>query len=57
VHDCPNLYLCGSEVFVTGAAVQPVLTIAAFALRLAAHLGRTIRQGLSESHLDTAKTV
>lgn len=35
VHECPNLYLGGSEVFVTGAAVQPVLTITALALRLA----------------------
>ncbi|MDH3458424.1 MAG: GMC family oxidoreductase [Gemmatimonadota bacterium] len=38
VHESPNLYVCGSEVFVTGAAVQPVLTIAALALRLADHL-------------------
>lgn len=41
VHGIPNLYLCGSEVFVTGAAVQPVLTIAALALRLADHLAHT----------------
>ena len=40
VHDSPNLYVCGSEVFVTGAAVQPVLTISALALRLADHLAR-----------------
>jgi choline dehydrogenase-like flavoprotein len=38
VHDCPNLYLCGAEVFVTGGAMQPVLTIAALAHRLADHL-------------------
>ena len=38
VHDCANLYLCGSETFVTGAAVPPVLTIRALAHRLADHL-------------------
>jgi choline dehydrogenase-like flavoprotein len=42
VHDTRNLYVCGSEVFVTGAAVQPVLTITALALRLAAHLVRVL---------------
>jgi choline dehydrogenase-like flavoprotein len=35
VHDCQNLYLCGSEVFVTGGGMQPTLTIVALALRLA----------------------
>ena len=38
VHETPNLYVCGSEVFVTGGAMQPSLTIAALALRLADHL-------------------
>lgn len=38
VHEVPNLYLCGSEVFVTGGAMQPCLTIAALAHRLADHL-------------------
>jgi choline dehydrogenase-like flavoprotein len=38
VHDSPNLYLCGSEVFVTGGAMQPCLTISALAHRLADHL-------------------
>lgn len=38
VHESPNLYVCGSEVFVTGAAVQPVLTITSLAMRLADHL-------------------
>lgn len=46
VHGCPNLYLCGSEVFVTGAAVQPVLTISAFALRLAEHLASGLSAGI-----------
>lgn len=38
VHESPNLYVCGSEVFVTGGAVPPVLTITALAHRLAEHL-------------------
>jgi choline dehydrogenase-like flavoprotein len=41
VHESPNLYLCGSEVFATGGATPPVLTITALAHRLADHL--TIR--------------
>ena len=44
LHESPNLYLCGSEVFVTGAAVQPVLTISAFSLRLADHLASVLAQ-------------
>ena len=38
IHESPNLYLCGSEVFVTGGAMQPCLSIAALAHRLADHL-------------------
>ena len=38
VHEVPNLYVCGSEVFVTGGAMQPCLTITALAHRLADHL-------------------
>ncbi|ADE16346.1 glucose-methanol-choline oxidoreductase [Nitrosococcus halophilus Nc 4] len=38
VHDCPNLYLCGSETFVTGSPAPPVLTITALAHRLGDHL-------------------
>jgi choline dehydrogenase-like flavoprotein len=38
VHSSPNLFVCGAETFVTGAAVQPVLTITALAHRLADHL-------------------
>jgi choline dehydrogenase-like flavoprotein len=40
VHGVPNLYVCGSEVFVTGGAMQPCLTIVALALRLGEHLPR-----------------
>jgi choline dehydrogenase-like flavoprotein len=38
VHDTKNLYLGGSEVFVTGGSMQPVLTITALAYRLGEHL-------------------
>jgi len=38
VHGTSNLYLSGSEVFVTGGAMQPVLTITALAYRLGEHL-------------------
>lgn len=42
VHECGNLYLCGSEVFVTGSAMPPVLTIVALAHRLSQHLGTEV---------------
>jgi choline dehydrogenase-like flavoprotein len=45
VHDCPNLYLCGCEVFPTGAAVPPVLTITALAHRLGDHLAAGAAKG------------
>ena len=38
LHDCSNLYVCGSETFATGGAVPPVLTITALAHRVADHL-------------------
>ena len=38
VHDCPNLYLAGCEVFPTGTGLPPVLTIVAMVHRLADHL-------------------
>ena len=44
VHGSPNLYLSGSETFVTGAGVQPVLTITALAHRLGEHLVRSFRK-------------
>jgi glucose dehydrogenase len=43
VHETNNLYLCGSEVFVTGGAMQPCLTIGALAHRLADHLIEVIK--------------
>ena len=45
VHEAPNLYVCGSEVFVTGGAMQPSLTIVALALRLGDHLAARLRTG------------
>ena len=42
VHETPNLYLSGSEVFVTGGSMQPVLTIAALAHRLGDHLVESV---------------
>lgn len=43
VHDTPNLYVCGAENFVTGAAVPPTLTLCALACRLGDHLLDVIR--------------
>jgi glucose dehydrogenase len=45
VHDTQNLYVCGSEAFVTGGAMQPCLTIVALAHRLGEHLPRVLREG------------
>lgn len=45
VHETSNLYVCGSEVFVTGGAMQPSLTIVALALRLGDHLAGRLRNG------------
>jgi choline dehydrogenase-like flavoprotein len=45
VHECPNLYLCGCEVFVTGGAMQPLLTIAALSYRLTDHLTKRVKRG------------
>ncbi|MDH3441019.1 MAG: GMC family oxidoreductase, partial [Gammaproteobacteria bacterium] len=38
VHGIDNLFLAGASVFPTGAGRQPTLTVAALALRLAAHV-------------------
>jgi choline dehydrogenase-like flavoprotein len=46
-HDIDNLFVAGSSVFVTGGAVNPTLTIAALALRLA----RRLRDEMSAGHL------
>lgn len=39
-HDHPNLFIAGSSVFASAACVNPTLTIAALALRLADAIGR-----------------
>jgi len=46
VHETENLYVCGSEVFVTGGAMQPCLTISALAHRLSDHLIKRFISGL-----------
>jgi choline dehydrogenase-like flavoprotein len=43
VHESPNLFVCGSEVFATGGGMQPSLSIAALALRLADHVVARLR--------------
>jgi choline dehydrogenase-like flavoprotein len=43
VHGVPNLYVCGSEAFVTGGSMQPCLTIVALALRLGENLPRALQ--------------
>jgi choline dehydrogenase-like flavoprotein len=41
-HDLENCWTAGSSVFVTGGAMNPTLTIAALALRLADHLDEVL---------------
>ena len=43
VHESPNLHLCGAEVFATGGAGPPVLTLTALALRLADHIVERVK--------------
>lgn len=45
VHGTTNLYLCGSEIFVTGGAMQPLLSIAAFSSRLGEQLVKEVKEG------------
>jgi len=41
-HDHPNLYICDASLLPTSAAVNPSLTIAALALRLADHITQEV---------------
>lgn len=43
-HDVPNLFVVDGSVMVTGGAMNPTSTIAAFALRAAEHLADTAKQ-------------
>ena len=45
MYESPNLYISGSEVFVTGGAMQPTLTIVALASRLGEHLVNRFKEG------------
>ena len=44
-HDIPNLFVCDTSVFVTGAAVNSTLTAMAIASRAVEHMGDQARQG------------
>ena len=44
-HDVPNLFIADSSVFVTGAAVNPALTIMALATRTAEYIVERMRRG------------
>ncbi len=44
-HDVPNLFIADSSVFVTGAAVNPSLTIMALATRTAEYIVEQLRRG------------
>jgi choline dehydrogenase-like flavoprotein len=44
-HDIPNLFICDTSVFVTGAGLNPTLTAMALASRAVDHLARAARQG------------
>jgi choline dehydrogenase-like flavoprotein len=44
-HDVPNLYVCDTSVFVTGAGVNPTLTAMAWAARSVEHMAQAVRRG------------
>lgn len=44
-HDLPNLFICDTSVFVTGAGVNPTLTAMAITSRAVDHLAHAARQG------------
>ncbi|HLX62989.1 MAG TPA: GMC family oxidoreductase [Planctomycetota bacterium] len=44
-HDIPNLFVCDTSVFVTGAGVNPTLTAMAIADRAVGHIAESARKG------------
>jgi choline dehydrogenase-like flavoprotein len=44
-HDIPNLFICDTSVFVTGAGVNPTLTAMALAARSVNHIAESVRRG------------
>jgi choline dehydrogenase-like flavoprotein len=44
-HDIPNLFICDTSVFVTGAGVNPTLTAMAIASRASEHIATLARRG------------
>ena len=44
-HDIPNLFICDTSVFVTGAGLNPTLTAMAIASRAAEHMADSARRG------------
>ncbi len=44
-HDVPNLFVCDTSVFVTGAGLNPTLTALALSARSAEHIAASVRRG------------
>jgi choline dehydrogenase-like flavoprotein len=44
-HDIPNLFLCDTSVFVTGAGLNPTLTALALSARSADHMAESFSRG------------
>jgi choline dehydrogenase-like flavoprotein len=44
-HDVPNLFICDTSVFVTGAGVNPTLTAMAISSRAANYIADAARNG------------
>ena len=49
-HDIPNLFICDTSVFVTGAGVNPTLTAMAISSRAAEHIAASGRRGELQDH-------
>ncbi|HWB49556.1 MAG TPA: GMC oxidoreductase [Stellaceae bacterium] len=55
VHGCPNLFVAGSAVFPTSGQANPTLLITALSARLAAHVGRLLRQPAATTYFREGK--